>query len=229
MFVANPFSGSGSTCTKFTCPSRDCTSTLGTQYIGSASSMMRHFRYHPNHAGEGVTTVLFATCQVQAPSNARFAYISDEYGTVGTELMVKGGLTQLTLHPSIPRSSSTPAAHTDPEPHPSRQRPEPRASCKRLRDVHAPRHEETDDDHDDDARWAEQRKLNADQLRINRDQHAFNDRGAQFFQEQGLLNRRHEDCLRALEQVASCTKDRLDAEVQVMRSIFSHLKHQPRP
>ncbi|KAK9827111.1 hypothetical protein WJX74_006871 [Apatococcus lobatus] len=186
MLVAEPAGGEGPTRIKFCCPDPGCKATLMAPFRGSASNIMRHFRYHQDHAGEGVRRVLFAACQVQYPSGQRFTYVSDEYGEVGRELLVRGGLDALALHPRI-------SAQPQPQPHqasgsgsgsdqpaaaaaatgtrrtrkrsgPGQSRPEGRAARSRER----PRQPaDTEDD-----RWAEQGRLNAEQARTIAEQQA---------------------------------------------------------
>lgn len=206
MLVAEPYTLDGPTRIKFQCPHPDCTATHLTAFKGSASNIIRHFRYHPGHAGEGVTTVLFCACQVQQATMQRFTYVSDEHGTIGSELLVKGRIGELTLHPAIPpasasaqpRSQSQPRASggppaTDGEPAPARSH-RARAAGKRPSG--------------DDARWAEQDRINAEQRRIIAEQQARLDeqdrliaQGQDFMDAQEDRNSEHDESLDALRRL----------------------------
>lgn len=208
MLVAEPFVVDGPTRIKFRCPDAGCTSTDTAPFTGSASNIMRHFRYHPGHAGEGVGVVLFCACQMQLPTKQRITYVSDEYGEVGSELLVKGRIGELALHPEIPPGSAQP----QPQPEASGDRaatggapvpapaPAP-APARRARTVgkRPP---------GDDARWAEQDRINAEQQRIIADQQARLDeqdrriaQGQDFMDAQEDRNNDHDESLHTLRRL----------------------------
>ena len=152
MLVAVPLLNPGPSRIKFSCPHPRCKSTMGGPFTGSASNVMRHFHYHPTHAGEGVKVVLFSVCQINPLAGQRFLYISDEYGAVGQEAIFKN-FYDLSLHPSIPAA-----------PAPAEPAQDGKGSRKRAQPAIAeePGSLQTSEDvRRDDERWAEQERLNA--------------------------------------------------------------------
>ena len=154
MLVAEAFGAGAPTRIKFSCPAPGCKASDNDAFKGSASNIMRHFRFHPEHLDGSI--VLFASCQIQQPSGRRFTYISDEYGEVGNELLVKERMSALALHAKIPAT----AASTDSD-HPtssdtSRRRSKPATFEPALQ----PPKRQSRGQMSNDARWARQDLIN---------------------------------------------------------------------
>ena len=174
MMVAKPTDSSEHDSLEYDCPEPGCRSTQYGPFTGSASKIMRHLKIHPRHAGVSVTVILFAVCQRSVTGYQRFTYISDEYGLVGHDHLVKTGFHHLNLHPSIGASpvptrpsvlGSRPADEDVGGPCKKSKPASPEPAGQQRSTADSPQYVER-------TRWAEEVRINREQARIGADKWA---------------------------------------------------------